>query len=752
MRGISIAIFLLLVSCFSKAQEEAILPLVSNPSLHYKYGHLDPSQYRFIAFDNLIFSTDTLSIPFFDEFYANRQRPVEFPTLADVQDSVFATGSCLAANGIATLEQNFMNSPSYDYSYNTATQSIDSTRKDSILIRVYGISNTCFTGNTNLTVWPTYNRYQFDTATGLAIDSFAVDPDTLIQVRWLYFVEAAPEWLWLDNRATINSTYPLNPRSYGVATMDGLDQFGQPYNKNSPFTYGDADLLTSKPLNLEGLVASDSLIFSFIYQPQGLGDYPNPKDSLVVEFRDQFTGDWKTVWAIPGYDHPDSVDLSWKNGIFHVPVRISPGDPQFYFKGGQFRFRNKASLAGNNDHWHIDYVRLDTGRSSRDTILGDIAFMYDYAPITLRYSEMPWKHFNPLEDLDTSSTPVFFFGTTINNPSIDYSSKIDLLPGANLFNFSGSANWPRYTPTAVDIFPTTDFNPIPGINTDSVVVFGEFFFRETGLGTGQFTDNDTLRSLQIFHKTLAYDDGTAERAYGLQGVGVKSFAYEFHLREPDTLAAVLMHFTHIDNEVSDLIFNINIWKRIDLGSNTDSLIKSLDLKKPQYTEQLNGYSIYRLDTFLILDTGKYYVGWSQTDERNIQLGWDINSTKGRPHMYLNLNGIWFPSSIQLDGSPMLRLVLDGAFDENTTSIRPVSKPNYGKMLVYPNPNQGRFTVQLESGVPVKRIEVVDMFGRIVFRGAEMNQMDLSFLSNGIYLIKAQDYENKVYLSRFNLMK
>jgi hypothetical protein len=388
MRGIASVFFVLFFSLSLRAQEEAILPLFSNPTLHYQYGHLDPSQYRFIAFDNLIFTTDTLGIPFFDEFYANRQRPVDYPTLADIQDSVFATGSCLAANGITTMERNYMTSPSFDYTYNTITKTIDSSRQDSIVIRVYGISSTCFTGNTDLVVWPTYFRYQFDTSTGQAIDSFAVDPDTLLQVRMLYFVEADPDWFWLDNRAFINSTYPIDPRSYGVATMDGLDQFGQPYNKNSPSTYGNADLLTSKPLYLGGLVAADSLIFSFIYQAKGVGDFPNPRDSLVVEFRDQFTGDWRVVWAVPGFDHPDSVDLAWRNGIFHVPVRIGPSDPQFYFNGGQFRFRNKASLAGNNDHWHIDYVRLDTGRTTRDTILGDIAFMYDYAPITKRYSEI----------------------------------------------------------------------------------------------------------------------------------------------------------------------------------------------------------------------------------------------------------------------------------------------------------------------------------------------------------------------------
>lgn len=736
------------------AQEEAILPITSNPSLLYKYNGEDYSSLRFIPFDDLIIESDTLSIPFFDDFYSNRQRPLTFPQPSDVTDSALAVGTCLAANGISTDEVNYMNSTSFNYTFNTATQSVDSTPKASITLRVYNATSTCFTGNGTQTVWPTYYTYSFDSATGAKIDSFLVTPDTLLQVRMLYFANADPDWLWLDDRAFINSTYPINPRSYGVATMDGLNEFGQPYNKNNPTTYGNADLLTSKPINLAGLDSADNLYFSFIYQAQGIGDIPNERDSLVVEFLDQFTSEWKVVWSVPGYADIDSVDLSWKNGIFQVPLRIGPGDPQFYFNGTQFRFRNKASLAGNNDHWHIDYVRLDTGRAENDTILGDIAFMFDYPPITLRYSEVPWKHFRPLQDLDTASTPVSVYGTTINNPSIDYTSEIELFPGVNLYSFAGSANWPRYTPTDIDIFPAVDFSPIPGINDDSVFVESEFYFEESGLGTGQFTGNDTLRNTQVFYKTMAYDDGSAERAYGLQGVGPKSFAYEFKMYAPDTLAAVLMHFTHIDEDVSNIIFNINIWRSIDVGGNTDSLVESIDLKKPQYTDVLNGYSIYRLDTFLVLDTGTYYVGWSQTDARNIQLGWDMNSKKGREHMYLKLNGFWRPSSLNLEGSPMIRLVLDGQFDENTTSIRPgVSRNNLKDLLVYPNPTTGILRFDTESVIPVRSAQVVDLYGQVLMQFDQpYGQIDVSDLPAGMYLLRVSDEENNSYLSRFILSK
>ena len=53
--------------------------------------------------------------------------------------------------------------------------------------------------------------------------------------------------LWEDNHVFINRTYPINPLSLGVATFDGLDSLGFPYNINSTTLNGEiADYLTSR--------------------------------------------------------------------------------------------------------------------------------------------------------------------------------------------------------------------------------------------------------------------------------------------------------------------------------------------------------------------------------------------------------------------------------------------------------------------------------------------------------------------------
>ncbi|MBP9884577.1 MAG: hypothetical protein KBF32_14300, partial [Chitinophagales bacterium] len=119
--------------------------------------------------------------------------------------------------------------------------------------------------------------------------------------------------LWENNGAFINLTFPKDPVSYGVATLDGLDGNGIPYDTSSYSfsTIGPADTLTSMPVLMAGLSAADSVYFSFYYQPGGLGDVPNNQtfnlfnygvnfgDSLVLEFKDN-TGSWHSAWQQDG--------------------------------------------------------------------------------------------------------------------------------------------------------------------------------------------------------------------------------------------------------------------------------------------------------------------------------------------------------------------------------------------------------------------------------------------------------------------
>jgi len=123
---------------------------------------------------------------------------------------------------------------------------------------------------------------------------------------------------WLDNHVYINRTYPIAPRTIGVATFDGINSNGLPYDFSATSTSSlPADTLTSVVFKLRKHTEDDSLRLSFLWQAQGRGNAPETNDSLVLEFlrcfKDSITDfkdsllyvvdtcvwDWK--WAHKGY-------------------------------------------------------------------------------------------------------------------------------------------------------------------------------------------------------------------------------------------------------------------------------------------------------------------------------------------------------------------------------------------------------------------------------------------------------------------
>ncbi len=67
------------------------------------------------------------------------------------------------------------------------------------------------------------------------------------------------------------------------------------------------------------------------------------------------------------------------------------------------------------------------------------------------------------------------------------------------------------------------------------------------------------------------------------------------------------------------------------------------------------------------------------------------------------------------------------------------KGNSGKMTVYPNPNNGVFSVSLANG-STKSFDVIDVTGRVVLTGATSNDqfdVNISNLSNGVYYVKVK---------------
>ena len=95
----------------------------------------------------------------------------------------------------------------------------------------------------------------------------------------------------------INSTHSKNALSIGVATFDGLNENGFPYDPTNNSSDTLADVLTSKYFDLRG---ENNVFLSFYYQGGGLGEAPSLDDSLVVEFWATADSTWEQVWVTKG--------------------------------------------------------------------------------------------------------------------------------------------------------------------------------------------------------------------------------------------------------------------------------------------------------------------------------------------------------------------------------------------------------------------------------------------------------------------
>jgi hypothetical protein len=91
---------------------------------------------------------------------------------------------------------------------------------------------------------------------------------------------------WLNDYVFINRTMPISPPTIGAATFDGVNAGGYPYNfLASSSSTGRADTLTSKPIDLN-FPGDSSVYFSFFYQAQGRGNFPDPADSIILGLRE----------------------------------------------------------------------------------------------------------------------------------------------------------------------------------------------------------------------------------------------------------------------------------------------------------------------------------------------------------------------------------------------------------------------------------------------------------------------------------
>ncbi|MBE7440919.1 MAG: T9SS type A sorting domain-containing protein [Flavobacteriales bacterium] len=533
---------------------------------------------------------------------------------------------------------------------------------------------------------------------------------------------------WADVNVFINTNYAVNPISYGVATFDGLDSTGYPYNFINPTSYGIADYLTSKPIDLTTVV--DSVYLSFYYQPKGMGNQPEAKDSLRLEFFRKSDSTWVRKWAVPGA------------ALAPFKLVMIPVDVQFQSDSFQFRFKNYATLSGNVDHWNVDYVYLNDNRTFSDTTLNDVALTRNYYNMLNGYSAMPWTHYM-VDTLNNMSSVINVEYRNNHNSTYsvfyEYNVITDNGAGAVIESYPTSTSFKPVNgysslvePQAVYSSPLNNFY-FPTDDTAKTKVFQlkNFFNISSGAVTDFNIKNDTVVSYQVFSNYYSYDDGSAEAGYGIEGVGAK-LANQFTIKKSDTLVGIRIYFNPVTYNHSNKSFKLKIWSSL----NPEVLIyEQVDYYNPVYSFT-NEFLNYNLTTPILLPAGTYYFGYENITSDFLTLGYDLN-TNSKYNIFFNAEGIWQNSNY--DGSLMLHPLFK--YNDAIIGVDEVENEK-SSIKIYPNPSQGIFYVKTSQAIEA---HVYDLLGNLVahFPKQRHTSFNLNSLTNGVYFIHLTGEKNNL---------
>ena len=685
----------------------------------------DQSRFTSTSSDRIWFQPDTLALPFFDDFSRDRFAPVYsgyYPSQA-IQSFVFYN---VRLNGLPP------GVPELFYARDT-TFLIDSTAspvsKTAIPLGVLSFfhfpsneEGSPFVADSSLTAFKPYNIVVKPGGIQDTIPVFDFLRDTVVSFSFDRVRMGALSGLWVNRKKSIflNSTFPVNPPTIGVATFDGLAWNGRPYNF-IPSSYGSADTLTSKPINLNYSPLTGAYL-SFYYQPQGLGNDPELKDTLVLEFKSPGR-EWSHVWSKTGF--PLGNDTNFRRVMMHIT------DTAWLKNGFQFRFRNYATLSGSTDHWHLDQVQVVA--NATDTTLADVAFVYPMTSLLQEYQSLPVRHYLPAMMASVKTNRIRNTSTTTQN--LSYRFRITDYFGGNLQTGFDVDNV-VFNPTSINScdFCTRVINPLNGLGYafPSAGPCAEYLITQyiQPLALQAERSNDTVRFVQRFGDEFCYDDGSAEAAYGIVNSPGTQMLTEFTLQQSDTLRGLSIYFNPVLDDASETPFELVIRKKGSGDFPGDSLFAG-GFYLPSYSGGVNGFTRYALPNPLVLPSGTYYAGVRCSSALPLNIGFDRNHNNQFKHWFRQPGFGWF--NTQFSGSWMMRPWVGSCPGGLPSGVE--AKENLDWDL-FPNPSNEAATVLIPTSGSV-RICLFDALGRTVFEQVMHSgeQVPTALLAPGFYSVR-----------------
>ena len=564
--------------------------------------------------------------------------------------------------------------------------------------------------------------------------------------------------LWLDRDVYINNTMAPNPPSIGMATFDGLDSGGTPYEES-----GQGDNLTSQPIDMSLLSGEEDIYFKCYVAARGYGLYPNFPDSLVLEFRNA-DREWKRAGSWNGFTSNPGVVNEFPWEFFSTKIE----EEEYFHDAFQFRFQSYHSPGGLDDLWHVDYVKIEVNQSETP-IINDVAFTQTSRSLLNRYTAMPWKQFkaNVDNELRNDNFVSEYFNhdmevRTVANVST--AKVINLVDGAEVGitntvtnDNDGVIESQSYKVAQGDI--NTDFwaglrsdlSAFPS-NTEKAELDFKFSFNLAQGTIEEVKGNDTTNFVTHLDDYYAYDDGTAESAVFLvnQQNDSPEYAIRYRANVADQLQGVRFHFPHVEiDQEAGQSFSIKVW--VDpSGSNDYNFLEDNDpvyvrqFISPTYPDSFTD-SLQALTTYALEDENgdpspvtipagaDFYIGFQQSSIgiAGVHVGFDVQYD-ARQHTYLNLGTFWSPIPDQFEGAIMYRPIM-GEESPGNTAVDDLTETEDNPVRLFPNPTTGDVNVVLEKGdYNDYNVQIFNNIGQLVRIEKGSNLLNLNDFQNGVY--------------------
>lgn len=563
--------------------------------------------------------------------------------------------------------------------------------------------------------------------------------DTISLPFWDDFSFSEPDvdsTLWQNGIGVfVNPAIGINQPTINVATFDGINSVGRPYNSESDFV-APTDSLLSHAIDLSGISLDkrSTVYLSFFWQMQGLGELPDETDSLRLEFFDR-NGEWVKQWSISGLEENESQDFK--------KVYISITGSEYFHSGFRFKFQSYGKTTGAFDSWHLDYIYLNQDRNTSNESIFDHAIATEPVSLFNTYTQIPYSQLFAFPDTIFTPVKVVLSSFENNIQPVEYNYIIKDEWASNIIYVENSTinpltNFGRGTieTAAIDksIFKT---------NTDSLYISTEFQFisgdkyfiksiNNGGADTTFLVDdffnfrlNDTIRQNFLIHDVLAYDDGSAEFSAGInQSNG--QLAIEYVIAEQDSITDIDIYFPLIKPVVSEgEQMNLSIFSSL---SEEDGTL----LAKQNFTispsDSINKFTRYSFEVPVVV-SDTFYIGFQQFKDDFIGIGLDKTNNQG-DKIFVNTQGDW-DQNIKVEGSLMMRPIF-GKTNYDPNAVVGIEESDTKSLNIYPNPANDLITIKGDFD----ELEMTSISGQVINFRIKNSIINSSSIPNGIYILKA----------------